>query len=91
MLIAPDEHIAVLQPLGGQWDLTCSPEPNSPVVVTALTWETGDGVELSRSTSDTLHYSAPADISQDLICYGWSGDQDKTPLHFYTLIVKGTC
>ena len=63
-------------------------EPSPPV--TALTWETADGLELSRSFSDNVKYNAPVEISQKVICYGWDENQEKTPLEFSTLIVHGT-
>ena len=88
----PDENIAVIQPFGGRWDITCSPEPTQPTTaLTALTWETADGLQLEKSSYNTVHYSAPAEVSQELVCYGWSGDQDKTPLQFVSLIIPGKC
>ena len=62
-------------------------EPSPPV--TALTWETADGLELSRSFSDNVKYNVPVEISQKVICYGWDENQEKTPLEFFTLVVHG--
>ena len=85
----PDEHVAVIQPFGGRWNITCSPKPTQPT--TALTWETADGLQLEKSSYNTVHYSAPAEVSQELVCYGWSGEQYKTPLQFVSLIIPGKC
>ena len=77
----------MIQPVGGQWDITCSSQSTPNIVMVA--WETSDGVELLRSNSHSVTYTAPADITQELICYGWDIYQTKTPLMFATLIAQG--
>ena len=72
---------AIVKLAGDQWSLPCSSSQQLPF----LTWETADGVELSSSFSDSLRYSAPAQISQEVICYGW----DRITLQVFMLIVKG--
>ena len=75
---------AIVKLAGDHWSLPCHAESSQQMPF--LTWKTADGVELSSSFSDSLRYSAPARISQEVICYGW--DRMK-PLQAFMLIVKG--
>ncbi|CAI8007187.1 Tyrosine-protein kinase receptor UFO, partial [Geodia barretti] len=88
-----DYHYAVVQPIGGQWDIECSEFSPLAVNITVrtysiLTWETANGLRLNKSLSHKVHYSAPVDMAQELICYGLIGAEIKMPLKFVSLIIR---
>ena len=87
-----DFSYATVQEVGGHWGLSCSPPPSLKSSVTALTWETAEGVELARSTSpDALSYTAAvrdSDHHRGLVCFNWIGEQRVYAL-YVTLIVQG--
>ena len=90
--VSPDEYTAVLQGAGGQWDVTCSaPSESSTYYITAMTWETADGRELSRSpNSNSILYSAPVEATLEMICYAYTVHTSVQFLQFFVLIAQGT-
>ena len=89
--VSPDEYTAVLQGAGGQWDVTCSaPSESSGFYITAMTWETADGRELSRSPhSNSVVYSAPVEATLEMICYTYTFHPSVQFLQFFVLIAQG--
>ena len=82
---------ATIQEAGEQWSINCSPPPSLVARVTAMTWETEDGAELTRSSTDSVVFTAPVNDSQhhqQLVCYSWEGNQMIHALYL-TLIVQG--
>jgi hypothetical protein len=85
---------ATVQEVGGQWGISCSPPASLESSVTALTWETVEGVELARSTTSppvAISYTAAvrdSDHHRGLVCFNWIGEQRVYAL-YVTLLVQG--
>ena len=83
-----DRTYAALQEVGNLWRLNCTSNITN---TSAVTWETAEGSEVSRSTGEDVVFTEPVEDSQhekELVCHGWVGER-KIQILDVTLLVHG--
>ena len=83
-----DFTYAALQEVGNHWRLQCTSDITN---TSAVTWETAEGSEVSRSTGGDVVFTEPVEDSQherELICHVWVGER-KIQFLDVTLLVHG--